>query len=123
MPTDISPDSFSAKFAVQLNLLKKQFVANLECKEQDLEGIIANVALEGLQAPILSDLFTIAHNLAGSAPMHGFHEVAKQAAAIEELILQALHTPHNQISDMDVMLAIDDLSELIRTTLETCQST
>lgn len=118
MPNDIYQNEFTSKFSSQLHLLKKQFISNLEKKEQDLESIIAKVSLSGLQTPILSDLFTIVHNLAGTAPMHGFHEVAKQAASIEELISGALRPPHNQISDMKLMLAIDDLSELIRTALD-----
>ena len=118
MPTDIFQNEFAAKFATHIQHLKTQFVASLEKKEQDLEAIIARVSVSGLQSTILSDLYTIAHNLAGSAPMHGFHEIAKQAMVVEDLMSRAMRSPQAQLSDMEVMLVIDELSELIRSSLE-----
>lgn len=118
MPSDTFHSDYSRSFEEHLGPLRKRFAASLMKKEEDLETLIAHVATNGVEASLLSEVFLIAHSLVGSAPLHGFHDVARRAGQIEALLADVLHPPHNPVSGMDVMLAIDDLTEEIRISLD-----
>ena len=118
MTTDTYSNDYSRSFAEHLGPLRKRFAASLVKKEEDLEMLIAHVATDGVKTALLTEVFLIAHSLVGSAPIHGFHEVAHRAGQVETLLSNVLHPPHTRVSGMDVMLAIDGLTEEIRLSLE-----
>lgn len=119
MSANITQNGFTAELSAQLDHLKKQFSKNLIETEQRLEDIIAKVSAQGLDPSALTDLFVIVHNLGGSAPMYGFHEVAMLAVEIEETLLScATPASNDEVFGMSIMLAIDSLTEEIRSVVE-----
>lgn len=120
MPTDDFKNDLSADFTAKLHLLRTKYFDSLKEKETELEDIIANISAYGIDTRTLTDLQSIVHNLAGAAPMHGFHEVGQYASGIEKTISEYLRLPDAVVSNMKILLEVEDLTDQIRQTLEAC---
>lgn len=118
MPTDVSHNDVSTELSAQLQLLRAKYFDSLQQKEAELEDILATVSAYGLDAQTLKELYLIVHNLAGVAPTHGFHNVAKYASRIEKNISKAFHHSETEVPSMEILLKLEDLTREIRVTLE-----
>ncbi|MBU2944360.1 hypothetical protein Q8W37_02295 [Shimia thalassica] len=102
-----------------LMALRSRFLGTLVEKEQLLEDAISSLAAYGQDRQIMSKVYYVAHNLVGIAPMHRLNSLAEAARLTEVLLAKAIFPPHEVVELDDVLIAIDDLVEEIRTNLET----
>lgn len=123
MPTDVSSNGLSASFEAQLHVLRTKYFDSLQQKETELEDIIVDISAYGADKELLTDLYVIVHNLAGTASTHGFHEVGMHAFRIEKFISDSSQVPGAEAPDMKLLLDLECLTNVIRQTLDTCRST